>query len=83
VGQGNVRLFLVYIMTLLAAQVLFLRLVAEFCRHAAHQPGAAFFPALWRASAWHPGLVLLAYVQVCCCDIQELVMVGGRCCCAL
>jgi hypothetical protein len=64
VGQGNARLFLAYCMTLLPAQLLFLHLVAAFCRFAAQAPHAGVFPALWRASAWHPGVVLLALVQV-------------------
>lgn len=64
VGQGNARLFLAYCMALLPAQLLFLHLVAAFCRFAAQAPDAGFFAALWRASAWHPGIVLLAVVQV-------------------
>lgn len=64
VGQGNARLFLAYCMVLLPAQLLFLHLVATFCRFAAQAPHAGFFPALWRASAWHPGIVLLALAQV-------------------
>jgi hypothetical protein len=64
VGQGNARLFLAYCLALLPAQLLFLHLVAAFCRLAAQAPDAGFFAALWQASAWHPGIVLLAAVQV-------------------
>ena len=63
-GQGNARRFLAYCLTLLPAQLLFLHLVAAFCRIAAHAPHAGFLGALWQASAWHPGIVLLALVQV-------------------
>lgn len=63
-GQGNAAVFLAYCLTLLPAQLLFLRGVAAFCRAVVQAQGLGFFAALWRGSALHPAIVLLAYAQV-------------------
>lgn len=45
-------------------QVLYLGLVADFCRAVVQQGDLGAYVALWHAAATHPGVVLQAYVQV-------------------
>lgn len=63
VGRGNVRYFTLYTASLLGGQLLFLWLTAAFLA-TLEMLGAIGVGAAWAAIAAHPGIALLAMLQV-------------------
>jgi hypothetical protein len=64
VGRGNMRYFTLYTVSLLGGQLLFLWLAAVFLAELETPLGAAGVGAAWAAIAAHPGIALLAMLQV-------------------